>query len=253
MSWDAGLPRVDVPQGDQPKAVTIVLPYYENPQFLRTQVGWWSTFPEHLKAHLSAIVVDDGSPEKPAVDVLQGMAQPFPIRLFRIQPDIRWNWLAARNIGTHHAADGWLVLTDMDHMVPQSTASALIYGQHDPLTVYGFSRIEHTGEQVNPHSASFLMTRDVFWRIGGYDERFSGHYGSDGQFRRRVLRKARMQILTDRLVRHEYDGDSSTTTYTRKDKADNDAIAQIAASIPTGAKPKVLSFPYEEVLLQVAA
>jgi len=206
------------------------------------QLSWWWTFPAHLRQHIAAIIVDDGSPEKPAEDVLKGYAQPFPIRLFRIEKDVRWNWLAARNIGAHHAKDGWCVLTDMDHVIPQSTAEALVYGKHDPSKVYAFSRIEHSGEKVNPHSASFLMTRSMFWKIGGYDERYSGFYGTDGMYRKRLAKHATINVLTDRLVRHEYQGDSSTTTYLRKQAED--------ANKPTfEGPPKVLSFTYHEVTL----
>lgn len=248
-SWCASLPIVDVPQGSTPKLVTIVLPFYLNPRFLRTQIGWWSTFPAHIREYLRAIVVDDCSPE-PAAAVLAAVTAPFPIRVFRIGVDKRWNWIAARNIGAHHAEDGWLLMTDMDHVLPQSTAEALIYGKHDPSNVYGFSRREHTGTSIAPHSASFFMTREMFWEVGGYDERYVGHYGSDGKYRQRLLKTAPVQILKDRLIRHEYEDDSSTsnTTHPRKEAADNEAITRIAASIPPGTPPRVLSFPYEEVL-----
>lgn len=250
-SWCASLPVLSVPQSDHPKPVTLILPFYQNHQFLRRQIGWWSTYPEHVKAHLNAIIVDDGSPE-PAAQVLEAVAHPFPIRLFRISVDVRWNWLAARNIGFHHASDGWCLVTDMDHVLPASTAEALVYGKHDLDKSYAFARIEHSGEKVTPHSASFFMTRQLFWTVGGYDERYSGHYGSDGKYRKRLLAAAPMQVLPDRLVRHEYDGDSSTTAYTRKEVTDNSAIARIAASIPAWTAPRVLSFPYHEVALKVA-
>ena len=240
--WCAGFPVVTVPQSDQPKPVTLILPYYDNPQFLRQQVGWWHTYPAHLRQHLSAIIVDDGSPTTPAEDVLAGQAQPFPLRLFRIVVDVRWNWLAARNIGAHYAPEGWCVLTDIDHVIPASTAAALIYGQHDPKKVYAFSRIEHTGAQANPHSASFLMTRKLFWQIGGYDERLSGFYGTDGTYRRRLAKHAKIEVLTDRLIRHEYQGDSSTTRYLRKQPEDGRKPV-----FPEHSKVKVLSFAYHEV------
>lgn len=245
MSWDVALPRVHVQPGAQPKAVTIILPYFENPQFLQRQIGWWRTFPASLRSHLSAIVVDDCSADHPARLTED---RPFPITLFRIlPPKVAWNWLAARNIGAHEAPDSWLVLTDIDHVLPQSTAEALVYGQHDPRRVYAFSRIEHTGERIHPHSASFFMTRTMFWQIGGYDERYSGHYGSDGQYRRRLMARACMAILPDRLIRHEYQGDSSTRAYQRKLPADSAAVKAIADALPAGTTPKVLTFPYHEV------
>ena len=246
--WCRDFPTVTVPQGAEAKPFTLILPYFENPQFLRTQVGWWSTYPSNVSAHLKAIVVDDGSPVTPAQDVLDRRTDPFPVRIFRIEVDVRWNWLAARNIGAHHADDGWILLTDMDHVLPASTAEALIYGKHDPKVVYAFSRIEHTGEKVQPHSASFFMTKAMFWKIGGYDEVFAGKYGSDGQYRKRLSKTAKIEILQDRLIRHEYVGDSSTTTYLRKQPEDAE-VSRIAASLPANHRPKVLSFPYHEVPL----
>src|SRR5688572_32324925 len=91
-------PLVTPTRNGEARDITFVYPYYRNPHFLRTQVGLWSGYPKELREHVSAIVVDDGSPESPASDVLVGIERPFPIRLFRIEKDIRWNWLAARNI-----------------------------------------------------------------------------------------------------------------------------------------------------------
>ncbi len=241
--WCADAPIVTVPRAAAPKSLTLVLPYYENPAFLQTQVDVWRHYSAVLAAALSIVIVDDGSPApcvKP-VDV------PSEVRLFRIEVDIRWNWLAARNIGARHAADGWLLLTDMDHVLPEATLESLVTGAHDPRVVYAFSRREHTGAGASPHSASFFMTRQLFWKIGGYDETLSGHYGTDGDYRRRVAAVAPLQVLTDELVRHEYVGDSSTTRYLRKQPEDA-AVKRLVAARGPGWRPRVLSFPYHEVL-----
>lgn len=246
--WCQDLPTVHIPQGAEPKRLTFIYPYYENPDFLKVQIGWWHTYPQHVKDQLQAIIVDDGSP----VPAELPKDLPFPIRLFRIEQDVRWNWLAARNIGFHHAPEGWCLVTDIDHVIPASTAEAVIYGKHDPSKVYAFHRIEHTGEPVNPHSASFLMTREMFWKIGGYDERMSGFYGSDGYYRRRLIATAPLELVEERLIRYEYQGDSSTTAYRRKAEEDS-RLKGIVAAFPKGSKPKVLSFPYHEVAREAAA
>lgn len=245
-AWCADLPVVTVPQSSVPKPVTLVLPYYSNPDFLKQQMAWWGQYPAHLKEHLSVILVDDGSPE-PAVVV----DPPVALRLFRIEVDIRWNWLAARNIGAKHA-EGWCVFTDMDHVLPANTLDSLVYGQHDAGTIYGFSRRESTGETLAPHPNSWFLTRSMFWNVGGYDETLSGHYGTDGSWRRRLAATAPMAILSDRLVRHEYVGDSSTTAYKRKQPVDQ-AVKRLDRSGQKGFTPKVLSFPYHEVPVGVTA
>jgi hypothetical protein len=242
-NWARALPVVAVLQRDTPKPVTFVYPYFENPRFFRQQLAGWDTYPPMVRPHVSAIVVDDHSEAEATLP----NTLPFPVRLFRIDVKVPWNWLAARNIGAKEAADGWLLLTDMDHVVPVETATAIVYGAHDPDVVYGFSRVEHTGHLVMPHSASFLMTKAMFWKVGGYDERFSGSYGSDGIYRRRLMATAPLQILSDVLVRHERVGDSSTTVYARKLPEDSARLTAIQAQIPAGAQPKTLSFPYREV------
>lgn len=248
-AWADGLPTVMVPNGETQKPVTLVYPYYQNPSFLLSQMKAWESYPEELDSLASLVVVDDGSPTAPARDVIRDWLFRFKsVRLFRVGVDVPWNWLTARNIGAHHASDGWLLLTDMDHVVPTETLKALVYGQHDPNVVYAFSRREHTGEAIQPHSASFFLTKDLFWKIGGYDEELSGRYGSDGDFRRRAKAHAPIVVLADTyLERHEYVGDSSTTRYARKSPEDAMAIKRIVESRAHGWKPRTLSFPYQEV------
>lgn len=229
------------------RRVTFVYPYYENPAFLARQMHGWSKLPRDLSDMLSVIVVDDGSPKSPAEHVVRQLALTHPGRLFRIDVDVRWNWLAARNVGAHHAEEGWLLLTDMDHVVPEQTLRDLMYGSHDPDVVYRLSRFESNGAEIHPHPNSWFYTREMFWRIGGYDESASGYYGTDGDYRRRCAATAPVVILESSLVRHEYDGDSSTTRYKRKQPEDAEGKRILRAR--RGLPPKVLSFPYHEVRL----
>lgn len=241
-SWARNLPIVTVPLG-VPKRVTLVLPYYESPDFFLEQQASWRQWPHDVLTYIRVIVVDDGSkvpimlPWGPAVDC----------RVFRVSVDVPWNWLAARNIGAHHAEDGWLLLTDMDHLVPRETIRSVVLGQHDPSIIYAFSRREHTGEMIASHSASFLMTRAMFWKVGGYDETLSGHYGTDGDWRRRCAAVAPVHVLADTLTRFEFVSDASTRRYVRKLPADADAVRRLVAARGAEWRPRTLSFPYHEV------
>lgn len=242
--WAESVPVVKAAITETPKPVTFVYPYYENAAFLRRQIDGWLAFPETVRRHLAAIIVDDGSPKRPAI--VTGPL-PFPIRVFRVEEDRRWNWLAARNIGMHHAESGWCLMTDMDHVVPVETAEALVFGQHDPAVAYAFSRLEHTGHVIQPHSASWFIKKSLFWQVGGYDETLSGVYGSDGVWRRRLMSSVSTRILTDRLIRYEYVGDSSTNGYERKTIEDALRLRQLLALMKPNHQPKTLSFPYHEV------
>lgn len=243
--WTHGLKTVHAVQRDLPKPVTLVYPYYDNPGFLRRQMDGWFQYDEDVAAKLSLIVVDDGSPDHPAHTVV-AKTRPFPIRIFRIDQDVRWNWLAARNIGFHHAPEGWVLVTDMDHVIPRETICRVVYGWHYPKVIYGFARQEQDGRLLPAHPNSWLMTRAMFWTVGGYDETLSGHYGTDGDWRRRCAAVAPIHILTDRLIRHEHEGDSSTVRYLRKQPQDA-AVKRLIAMRGKNWRPKVLTFPYREV------
>jgi hypothetical protein len=126
--------------------------------------------------------------------------------------------------------------------------AAVVMGAHDPAVIYGFRRREASGARLQPHPNSWLLTRTRFWSVGGYDETLSGYYGTDGDWRRRCARVARMEILSDELIRHEYDGDSSTRRYLRKQPEDAAVKRLIAAREPDW-RPKTLSFAADEVSL----
>jgi len=236
-----------LPELGSPKPVQFAYPYYENAQFFERQLNLWESYPDELRQWISILVADDGSPDHPAVDVIRARPAPLRIklRLFRIEVDVRWNWLAARNLMLHHAAEGWCVMTDMDHMIPAHVADRLVHCNHDPGVIYRFSREEHTGERIHPHPNSMLMTRAMFWRAGGYDEALSGHYGTDGDWRRRCADTASVRTLPDALRRYEHIGDSSTKHYKRKQPQDAGKKAIIRAR-GIGWRPRVLSFPAHE-------
>lgn len=238
---------------------TLVLPYYENPMQLGRQFAHLASLPDDVKSKIDLIVADDGSPIAPAT----GAAQPWlgtdgfngmglhGVQMFRIEVDVRWNWLAARNIGVHHAKTEWVLLTDIDHEVPEATARRIMEQKLDPTNVYRFSRRDAPDlTEYKPHPNSWLMTKAMFEKIGGYDERFSGFYGTDGEFRDRVRANAsKVIMLEEHLVRvpREVVADASTTRYGRKQPEDHDGVSRVRAQIAReGGRPRRLSFPYHQ-------
>jgi hypothetical protein len=82
--------------------------------------------------------------------------------------------------------------------------------------------------------------------VGGYDEALSGNYGTDFDFRRRVAHAGEVKTLSYDLVRYEHVGDSSTKGYDRR--WSNGIIKKIIAARGKSWRPRVLSFPYVEVV-----
>jgi hypothetical protein len=227
------------------RQVTIVLAYYLNAGMLQRQYEELRALPEPLREQLALIVVDDGSPV-PAIGAEIGM----PLKIFRMRKDVRWNQDACRNIGVHHAETRWVLLTDMDHLAPLATLQSLVYGSFDQAAVYKFARVSAPDlAPYKPHPNSWFMTRKMFDRIGGYDERFAGYYGTDADFRDRVKKIARIEQLDDVLIRvpREVIPDASTTTYGRKEKQDAVGIKRVMHERDRvrGWKPLRLTFPYD--------
>ena len=177
--------------------ISLVFAYYENPSMLALQWREIAKYPASLKREIEVIVVDDCSPAKPASEV--DMPQNLPRHsIFRLDRDVRWNQDAARNIGAHEALSPWLLLTDMDHVVPKETLAQLVSMDKNPSVFYTFSRIKFaSGDQREPHPNSYFMTKELYWAIGGHDEDFAGIYGKDFLFRKRAHR------FTDEVILHD--------------------------------------------------
>lgn len=219
--------------------LTVVLPYYRNGGMLQEHQRMWREYPDAVKAHLHVIVVDDASPKNPATSAVE----PTGIASFRLYlnlgPDIRWNWLFCRNLGVQEATTDWVLLTDIDHALPAETAHALMTMTLDPQNVYRLARVDAYKPwpyrikdcPVRPdkryHPNTWLMTRAMYEKTGGYDERLSGCYGTDGEYRDRVRVAARaVVLLNDVMVRYprEIIADASTPPelLTRKGDPSND-------------------------------
>lgn len=221
------------------RELTLVLPYFQNLGMLAEQRKVWADYPVGLRRRLHVVIVDDCSPkgQRPngkAVCV-DGLGS---IRLFRLLEKKRWNWLACRNLGARKARTEWLLLTDIDHVVPAQTLARILERSVNEQRVYRFTRVDAPHPwpfslvdcpDYKMHNDSWLMTRSLFFddRVGGYDERLSGLYGTSGEFRDRVLAAAGPDIRIDSpLIRYprEVIPDASThpNVYTRKNDPTND-------------------------------
>lgn len=200
--------------------VTLCYPYYNQKDILALHYDLWKRYPVKFKV----IICDDGSQVHPAADV---PGRPDFVKIFKITKDRPWNWHAARNICAHEADKGWLVLTDLDHIVSGQAIAAIPF--LDPTKTYNFTRYDYdtlrptlhpkTG-QPKPHPNTWCMSRKMYWKIGGYDERWSGVYGGDGSYATRVRRFASLDISPQfiyRVSRAEV-GDASGEGAERKEK-----------------------------------
>lgn len=210
----------------------------------REQQAVWADYPDDVKANLHVIVVDDCSPKGHRLSRKSvkrtGIAS---LQIYKLlPPKVPWNWLACRNLGAELAQTEWLFLTDMDHVVPSETWRRVMDGPLSPENAYRFSRVHvpqghslwpydvSTLPPWKPHNDTWMLTKAMFWdpRVGGYDERLSGCYGTSGEFKDRVTAAASAKVLLpDVIIRYgrEVIPDASTDPllYGRKNDPINDA------------------------------
>lgn len=165
--------------------LSIVLTFYGQPSMLAEQARIWRDYPDGVEV----IVVDDGS----AVP-----AEAEGCSIYRVAKDIPWHQDGARNLGAHVANGEWLLFLDIDHAISGAEVGRLLkllpmlpgksaFRPRRRLVdgAYGLARAANI----------WLIRKGDFWRVGGYDERLCGHYGTDLEFRPRLRR-----VLTERDV-----------------------------------------------------
>ena len=246
--------RKNASEGSAIPGLTLVFAYYENPQMLELQWREIASYPTEIKSELEVIVVDDGSPRFPAVDVPRPRGLPG-LSIFRVSKDIRWNQDAARNIGAHEARAPWLLVTDVDHAVPASSLVAILGEKRSEHSFYTLGRIKfYAGGARESHPNSYLMTKKLYWDIGGHDEDFAGVYGKDFLFRKRALRRSSEVHLPDIVLARVGTAavkDAGTTTITRENTLLRRVwgyLLEWLKAIKLWRGVQTLSCPYEKVL-----
>lgn len=239
---------------NQNKHITIIHPYYRNSEMFKHQQEEWAKFPKEILAKTSFIVVDDCSPSEDSVITSYLGIEILDLSIYRLQKKIKWNWLCCRNLAAYQAQAGWLLLTDMDHRVPLDSLQKLHDREFDERCFYTPSRVDAPNlTPYKDHPNSYFMSKELYWKIGGYDESFSGNYGTDGMYRKRCLEVAKHVRLDDiPLVRYprEVIADASTTDFARKEGRDNDAKKRIInQKIESGDfSIKVIQTPWERLV-----
>ena len=177
---------------------------------------------DYTKSLFDFIVVDDGSPESPAAQVDRSGVD-FSIKIFRVKFDIPWNQHGARNIGAFNACSKWILLTDIDQIVPEEILR-LVSAKIDEQFTYTFARRKlSSGKEWRSHVNTFLVTRRNFLKSGGYDEQLHGMYGTDMYFRRILFRIAANRHLSNMYmiaVDPEDVVDANTRTLRRRNRWD---------------------------------
>lgn len=196
---------------------------------LEYQSRIWQTYPEHVEI----VLVDDGSPVGARAEEVMARMPKLTCRfkLARVLVDLPWNQCGARNLGWSHASSEWAVNVDIDHIIPASEIDKILNASLNEHAIYSFLRREHLSKNtISYHWETRLMTRKMFWGIGGFDESFCGHYAFSERNWLRQIECLNIETLEFpawlELVGKEIP-DSSTLGLTRKKGRDDAAWGEI--------------------------
>jgi hypothetical protein len=182
---------------------------------------------KHSKCRV--IIVDDCHPD--ALQPVKG------IDVYRIDTDIKWNQPGAKNLGFQEAK-GWVVCADIDHLVTKENVNDILKLKKEKGTIYYLGREDNNSWNV------FLMHKDDFEKIGGYDEDFSGNYGYDDiEFLFRC--QENLKVEQERDIKVKVYADESSSKLERDIKINEEICKSKTESINKG---KRIRFKWHKTL-----
>lgn len=162
--------------------LSIVIPCLNSHEVVRRQLLHFSRM--GLLPDTELILVDDGS-DPPLTNTAD-----IPVHIHRTHDKRPWTWALARNAGARLAQGEYLLMFDVDHIVPayairflrentyQKVQFVREFGvldeagkltqDRDILADYGLPL--EKGLRLGPLPNNFAIRRDLFWELGGYRE-----------------------------------------------------------------------------------
>jgi predicted glycosyltransferase involved in capsule biosynthesis len=174
------------------KSLSLIVSVLESYEVVRRQLLHLENI---LTSDCELIMVDDGS-EPSLQATCDSVDKTFDFLLHFTHDRRPWTQPRGRNIGASLARGNKLLFFDIDHIVTaEIVQTCLTYAgdkmhwlrrpgmldEEGNVVVDRRALIEHglTDDSPSVHLNSFMIRKDLFDLVGGYDERFCGRYGGD--------------------------------------------------------------------------
>jgi len=227
--------------------LTIALIYYNNPSVLPHHINRWRLYSSTIKNRIKIVLVDDGSNKK-AESIIKNHNSGIDVSLYEILQDIPWNDGGAANLSMLVSTTPWVLRMDIDHLVPEQTilnilnTTTLCFNTYYTLKSIYYNR----KDQPSIHPSQILYPRYLFWKAGGYDEDFSGNYGSDDIWLKHRLDKIGNHKYRDDLIIEAIFGASDEHGLNR-DTTINKQLLNNKKSNKIPFNDEIIRFPWRKV------
>lgn len=168
--------------------ITLGTTYYNNPENLIQYINHHIDYVDHI------IVVDDGSTD-PASKYLQKDSK---ISLYRVLKDYGFNSHGCRNLIMRQTTTDWNILMDVDRLFidPQFAIELIKKKKLNKNTLYLFEMIVKHADSIHESVNDFMVHKEHFWSVGGYDEELIGIRNGDRHFRMQLENFGNERVIT---------------------------------------------------------
>ena len=152
--------------------LSVIIPFFKNIDSNIEQefINEFCSMAKSTLKNIQLIFIDDCSPIPVNVKITNDNLN---FNLYRIDTDITWNVGGAKNLGAYLSDAEKLLFLDADHSINEKNIKILID--------YNINENEHIVFMRGKIGAPgiFCTTKKRFMSLNGFDEYFSGYYGSE--------------------------------------------------------------------------
>jgi len=178
--------------------LSIIFNHHREPNTLKFILNNWEKVKNQDKIHY---VICDAGPKEDPIDLSIVENYNLNIKVLQLDEYKFFNQPLGKNVMVQECETEWVFMTDPDRFFPKSAIEQIFLLDLNSNAAYDFfdynwDPIEEKIVSEFWHPNTFLLTKEYFNQIGGYNEEFCGNYGHDDTEIRRRMDIYRLPIAT---------------------------------------------------------